>query len=75
MNMKYTVFIQGYNENYEANDYEDEIATFEGKNEAEWFAVNYPFSMPLLTPHAKIVVEERDIDGEFVDVILESELK
>lgn len=73
--MKYTVYIQGYNEDYEVNDYEDEIATFEGKSEAEWFATNYPFPMPLLTPHANIVVEERDNDGEFVDVILESELK
>lgn len=73
--MKYTVYVQGYNEGYDANDYEEEIATFEGKSEAEWFAANYPFPIPLLTPHANVVVEEREDDEEFVDVILEIELK
>ena len=72
--MKYTVYIQGYNEDDTVNDYEDEIATFTEQNPAEWFATHYNFPIPLLTPHAKVIVEEREDNDEFVSVVLESEI-
>ena len=72
--MKYTVYIQGFNEDDTINDYDEPIAEFVDEDKAIWFAENYPFNAPLLTPHAKVIVEEREDNGEFVDVVLESEI-
>ena len=77
MKMQYTVYIQGFNqvgEDETINDYEDELATFWDKEQAIWFATHCPFSIPLLTPHAKVIVEERYEDGSYNDLILEKEI-
>lgn len=73
--MKYHVYIQGYNEDDAVNDYDEPVATFEDEDKAIWFATHYPFNAPMLTPHAKVMVEERDSENEdFIDLILESEI-
>lgn len=73
--MKYHVYIQGYSEGDTINDYDEPVATFEDKEQAIWFATHYPFNTPILTPHAKVIVEERDSENEdFIDSIFESEI-
>lgn len=73
--MKYHVYIQGYNEDDAVNDYDEPVAVFENEEQAVWFATHCPFNAPMLTPHAKVMVEERDGEnGDFVDLVLESEI-
>lgn len=73
--MKYHVYIQGYSEDDTVNDYDEPVAVFEDEEQAIWFATHYPFNAPILTPHAKVIVEERDSENEdFISLILESEI-
>lgn len=73
--MKYHVYIQGYNEDDVVNDYDEPVAVFENEEQAIWFATHFPFEAPMLTPHAKAMVEERDGENDdFIDLILESEI-
>lgn len=76
--MKYHVYIQGFTqlgEEEAINDYDEPVAVFEDEEQAIWFATHYPFNAPILTPHAKVIVEERDSENEdFISLILESEI-
>lgn len=73
----YEVWILGYNEDDTANDFEQWEATFEDEDKAIWFADNYPFSKPSITPKAKVMVEgvvNTKTGSCCTDIILEKEL-
>ena len=77
--MKYHVYIQGFNEDDSINDYTQEVATFNDRLYADWFVENYCFesiTIPLnqTTPHAKVILEKRTDNDEFVSVEKEREI-
>ena len=73
--MKFAIYIQGYNEDYDIIDYGEEVAVFTEQKVAEWFISNYEFSIPQSIPHANAVIEELNDNNEFVDIVAEYDIK
>lgn len=76
-NTTYEVWILGYDEDDEVNDYEQLIATFTHEEDAVWFMNNYEFEKPKETTEAKAVLEQvvnRKNGSECVDLLMETEL-
>ncbi len=69
----YEVWILGYDEDDNVNDFEQLEGTFNEEEKAIWFATHYSFSKPAITPKAKVVVEEV-VCNTCMNLILESEL-